>query len=171
MKNITILAVTLALAACGTPEAPANNDGAATDVPNMSEPADAPAPAVGNSAEVVPLPAPAASPIAAFPAAFQGRWGMVPNDCDPDMADVAKGLMVVSADALKFYESRAKVGKLEQLTPNAIKGTLDYAGEGQTWSKQTTLTLQDDGKTLVREEADPVLTNTYSKCPASSGNS
>src|SRR3546814_10414116 len=40
-----------------------------------------------------------------LPVDFQGRWGLVANDCDPARDD-NKGLMTVAADTLKFYESR-----------------------------------------------------------------
>src|SRR3546814_17352184 len=35
-----------------------------------------------------------------LPVDFQGRWGLVANDCDPARAD-NKGLMTVPADSLK----------------------------------------------------------------------
>ena len=165
MRAFPILAGALALAACGTNEA-ANNDSGAEDVPAATSQAEPPADlTVDNGAQTVPIPAPSPSPIKAIPAAFQGRWGMVPNDCDPKMDYMAKGLMVVSADSLKFYESRAATGDLQQVTPTKVQAMLSYSGEGQTWHKAATLTLQDDGKTLVRTETNPVVAETYSKCP------
>ncbi len=52
-----------------------------------------------------------ASPVQAapgkIPASLHGRWGMTPADCTSTRGD-AKGLLIVSADGLKFYESVAK---------------------------------------------------------------
>ncbi|MDE0880319.1 MAG: hypothetical protein OSB00_16930 [Sphingomonas bacterium] len=166
MKTCIVLAGALALAACGTNEA-ANNDSGAQDVPAATSQAGPPAElTVDNSEQTVPIAVPSPEPIAAIPASFQGRWGMVPNDCDPKNDYMAKGLMTVSAEGLKFYESRATIGDLQRLTPTRLQTTLSYSGEGQTWEKPTTLTLQDDGKTLVRTETDPPAAETYSRCPA-----
>src|SRR5215218_6684586 len=41
-----------------------------------------------------------------IPASLHGRWGLTPADCTSTRGD-AKGLLVISADGLKFYESRA----------------------------------------------------------------
>ena len=40
----------------------------------------------------------------AIPASLHGRWGLTPADCTSTRGD-AKGLLIVSADGLKFYES------------------------------------------------------------------
>jgi hypothetical protein len=156
--------VTLALGACSSGKA--GND---TDVPSATGQQQAPPElSVDNSERAVPVALPSPSPISSIPAAFHGRWGMVPNDCEPGRAD-AKGLMTISADKLAFYESRATFAQLRQVTPNQLTGSLNYDGEGQHWTKQTTLTLQDAGKTLIREEADPAGAQTYSKCPDTNG--
>ena len=39
----------------------------------------------------------------AIPASLHGRWGLTPADCTSTRGD-AKGLLIVSADGLKFYE-------------------------------------------------------------------
>src|SRR5687767_8399070 len=44
---------------------------------------------------------------AAIPEALQGRWALTPDDCTSARGD-AKGLLVVSRDELRFYESVAK---------------------------------------------------------------
>ena len=43
----------------------------------------------------------------AIPASLHGRWGLTPADCTSTRGD-AKGLLIVSADGLKFYESLGK---------------------------------------------------------------
>ena len=170
MRMLPLLALTLSLAACGSPETAANND-ASADVPPASQQAAVPAELqVDNSRQAVPVTLPTPTAIDTLPAAFRGRWGMVPNDCDPKLDYMAKGLVAITADGLKFYESRATIGDLKQVTPTRVQAMLTYNGEGQTWQKATTLTLQDDGKTLIREETDPATADTYSKCPARTDN-
>src|SRR3954467_10096462 len=46
------------------------------------------------------------TPSASIPAALQGRWGLTPGDCTSTLGD-AKGLLIVNATELRFYESRA----------------------------------------------------------------
>lgn len=123
--------------------------------------------------EVVPLtpeanaPVPKAdfpsTPVAAIPADFRGRWGMVPNDCIPARPD-AKGLVTVTGDTLSFYESRARASDVVRIAPAKITADLAYTGEGQSWRREATLTLLDDGKTLVRDEGQAGAFR-YSRCP------
>ena len=172
------LALALTLAACSGGES-ANNESSGgsaaveptptnlTDDPqNTLVPLDPP----GNGAATSPVPLPTASPspIAAIPADFQGRWGMVPNDCDPQRAD-NKGLLTIAGSRLSFYESRGTAAGIRQLQPTRIGFDLPMSGEGMTWSEPTTLTLLDDGKTLVREATgspDRAGSFRYSRCPA-----
>lgn len=112
-----------------------------------------------------PAPSPTASPVAALPEAFQGRWGMVANDCEPGRAD-AKGLMTVSADLLRFYESRGRVERARAPRPGTVELDLAFTGEGQAWNRTETLTLTDGGRTLVREEREPAGSYRYTRCLA-----
>jgi hypothetical protein len=115
----------------------------------------------------VPLeqPRPAPTPLSAIPQPYQGRWGLVAADCDPARAD-NKGLMTVAADKLGFYESRATPKQVRQVGGNQIQADLDYSGEGQTWSRVATLTLEEGGRVLVREEAGETPLLRYQRCPA-----
>ncbi len=163
MRTTVILAAALTLAACSGGESVDNQSGGSAAVeptPNnlMDDPQNA----------VVPIPAPSPSPIAAIPAAFQGRWGMVGADCDPARAD-NKGLLTIAGDRLSFYESRGQAGNIRQVGPAQIGFDLPMSGEGMTWSEPTTLTLLDDGKTLVRVakgSPDRAGAFRYSRCPA-----
>lgn len=178
LATITATAIALTLAACSGGES-ANNESSggsaaveptpgnlSVDPQNTLVPLDPP----GNSAPLSPVPLPTASPspIAAIPADFQGRWGMVPNDCDPQRAD-NKGLLTIAGSRLSFYESRGTAAAIRQLQPTRIGFDLPMSGEGMTWSEPTTLTLLDDGKTLVREATgspDRAGSFRYSRCPA-----
>lgn len=171
-------AVALTLAACSGGESAGNEssggsaaieptpDDLTVDPQNTLVPLDPP----GNAAVQSPVPLPTASPspIAAIPADFRGRWGMVPNDCDPKRAD-NKGLLTIAGNRLSFYESRGTADTIRQLEPTRIGFDLPMRGEGMTWSEPTTLTLLDDGKTLVREvtgSPDRAGSFRYSRCPA-----
>lgn len=163
MRLTILAAATLALAACSGGEQANNQSGGSAAVeptPNnlTADPQNA----------VVPIPAPSPSPIAAIPAAFHGRWGMVGADCDPARAD-NKGLLTIAGSRLSFYESRGQAGTIRQVRPDQIAFDLPMSGEGMTWSEPTTLTLLDDGKTLVREakgSPDRAGAFRYSRCPA-----
>ena len=176
--RLTILSAALCLAACSGGET-ANNEssgGSAAVEPtptnliddprNTLVPLDPP----GNGAAMSPAPLPTASPspIAAMPADFQGRWGMVANDCDPKRDD-NKGLLTIAGNRLSFYESRGSATGIRQTQPTQVAFDLPMSGEGMTWSEPTTLTLLDTGKTLVREVTgapDRAGSFRYSRCPA-----
>jgi hypothetical protein len=181
MPKHIIVAAALLLSACGGGEGGGNSagdngsDDAAgsvveqtpanlqDDPNNMVVPLTSPSSA--QSPAPSPVPGASASPVASLPASFQGRWGMVAKDCDPKLDYAAKGLMVVGADTLKFYESRGRIERAAASRPGTFQLDLAYTGEGQTWSRRETLTLLDDGRTLVREER-PAGSFRYTKCPA-----
>lgn len=98
---------------------------------------------------------------AALPAAMQGRWGLTPADCAPGRSD-AKGLMTISADELRFYESRAVPGADVQTSPQMVSGNFQFTGEGQTWTRYEAIKV--DGQTLIRTESGPTASFTYAKC-------
>lgn len=159
-------AAALFLTACDrTPEhREAVNNAAITD----STPDEAPPPATNNSfsPEDAANGVGAASPAeTAIPAAFHGRWGMVPGDCGPD-ASIAKGLMVVDGAKLRFYESVGKPAVVTNPTPSSMQGRFSFSGEGMEWSKDMVLTLKGDGSILVRTESDPKASYSYNRCPA-----
>ena len=97
----------------------------------------------------------------AIPAAFHGRWGMTPADCIPGLSD-NKGLLVVSADDMRFYEALAKPSDELRLTPKSVSGSFSFSGEGETWKRHEVLELQ--GHKLVRTESAPMASYTYARC-------
>jgi hypothetical protein len=93
--------------------------------------------------------------------AIQGRWGLTPADCTPNRSD-AKGLLVISANELKFYESRGTPGTSIESDHTGISGNFNFTGEGQSWSKYVSLKLQHGS--LVRTERSPMASYTYARC-------
>jgi len=165
MKQFSSVALLiLALAAC-KPATDANNAAAAAE-PNAA-PSDIEA--LPPSEEVVPpadnATANDAAPVGAIPAAFHGRWGMVPADCTTTRGD-DKGLITVDSNSIKFYESRATLAKVTMNAPENFTGDFKFTGEGQTWTKPQNLKLTGSSNTLIRSEPDPPVKLTYTRCPA-----
>ena len=86
-----------------------------------------------------------------IPAALHGRWGLVPADCTSDRGD-AKGLIVVDAQGIKFYESRGSVGEVAESDDRSIRASFAFTGEGQEWVRDMQLALSADGAQLIRRE-------------------
>jgi hypothetical protein len=119
------------------------------------------APPQPTAAAPTPGAAPEAGAAAAIPAALHGRWGLTPGDCTSTRGD-AKGLLLVSNEGLRFYESRAVPAGNVQTSANSISADFAFTGEGQNWTKFQTLTLDDDR--LVRTESSPMASVTYARC-------
>lgn len=160
MRTVLFAAALLVLASCGGNDPVANNADA-SGLPDIETlPPDemtGSGDAEGNAA-TVPADESAATVI---PAALQGRWGLAPGDCTSTRGD-AKGLMVVEADRLRFYESVAHVARLNEARPDSISGDFSFQGEGMEWSRYMTLQVRD-GK-LIRTESEPMASYTYARC-------
>ncbi|MES2059336.1 MAG: hypothetical protein V4564_25575 [Pseudomonadota bacterium] len=164
-KKLIIPAIlTCALAACNGP-ATSSNESDATSNGITVKPAETVNETTVAPGKVVDAKTPAPKSPTTFPAAFQGRWGMNANDCDPRRDD-NKGLLTVSADGLKFYESRAKVVTITTISDTGLAADLSFSGEGQTWNSKSVFQLVDGGKTLLRTEEEPAASYRYAKCPA-----
>ena len=148
-----------AIVACSGRDPVAEGANNVTGLPAVN--ADSPSPD-GSPPSKAPAatPTPAGTSPTAIPAALQGRWGLTPGDCTSALGD-AKGLLVVSQDELRFYESRAVPGKDAQGDADSFSGTFAFTGEGQSWSKFEALKLQ--GRDLVRTETNPTASFTYAK--------
>lgn len=175
MKALPCLAVALFLGGCGgnSPVAKQANNTAnlvavvdqANAVANAARaegpkqvPRAAAAPASANASAPAP---PDTSGDAPIPAVLQGRWGLTPGDCTSPLSS-AKGLMVVSSNDLRFYESRAVPGGNAVARANSFNASFRFTGEGQTWVKFETLQL--NGGKLVRTESNPAASFTYARC-------
>jgi hypothetical protein len=98
---------------------------------------------------------------AIIPSVLHGRWGLTPEDCTSTRGD-AKGLLIVSADQLKFYESVGKPAGELKISADSASGDYNFSGEGMTWKKYQVLEVQN-GK-LVRTESSPMASFTYARC-------
>ncbi len=169
MKSLhtSLIALAFAVAACDANDPvaeDADNTAGLPSVDNVAGGRDGTPSADGapptNGTAVQPAPANAA-PAASIPAALQGRWGMTPADCTSTRGD-AKGLLVVSSGGLQFYESRATPVRNAQKSDDSFSADFAFTGEGQSWTKFQTLTLDDDK--LVRTESSPMASFTYVRC-------
>lgn len=103
----------------------------------------------------------------AIPPLLRGRWGLVAADCTSTAGD-AKGLLTISADSLKFYESVATLGAVRSAAADAVTADFAFSGEGQSWKLTVALRSPDGGATLVRNDTGPDAAPqplTYQKCP------
>lgn len=100
-----------------------------------------------------------------IPAAFRGRWGMVPADCTSTRGD-AKGLIVIGPNSIKFYESLATLTKVTMNAPENFTGDFSFIGEGQTWTKSQNLKLTGSSNTLIRSDTEPAASYSYKRCEA-----
>ena len=73
-----------------------------------------------------------------IPASLHGRWGLTPADCTSTRGD-AKGLLIVSADTLKFYESVGKPAGTLKTSPDSASGDFSFTGEGMTGQRYEAL--------------------------------
>jgi hypothetical protein len=98
--------------------------------------------------------------LTAFPEEYRGRWGMTPADCKG-----GAGLMTVAASTLSFNAGvKATAKDMLAVRPDRLTATLDYTNRKGNWTSPTTMTLQDDGKALLREDARPSGMFRYQRC-------
>ena len=159
MKILPVVFALAALTACNRPDPVADDANNVEALPTLNREHPNATGAPPPAAE--PASPPPLADAVSIPAALQGRWGLTPGDCTSTRGD-AKGLLVVSADHLQFYESRAVPGEDAQMAADSISGTFAFTGEGQEWTKDQS--LERRGDKLVRTERDPVATFTYVRC-------
>ena len=103
----------------------------------------------------------AVAPEIAIPAALHGKWGLTANDCEPGRSD-AKGLVTITADGVRFYESVAKPARVSERTANSIRGEFAFTGEGMTGSGPMSWSVEGDRLTRIDSEPDSRLV--YTRC-------
>ena len=103
-----------------------------------------------------------------IPDQFHGRWALTANDCKPEYASAAKGLMVVNDSRLTSYESRGTLDRIDAWTPaNRFTANYGFSVEGMTWER--VITLERNGNRLRRTEKggeEGPVDLTYTACPA-----
>lgn len=104
-----------------------------------------------NATEEEPVVAAPQAAASGIPAALQGRWGLVPADCEPGRSD-AKGLLEVDSESLEFYESVGQLGAVSGRTAHSISANFAFTGEGMEWTREMELAIGDGGETMVRRE-------------------
>ena len=148
----------LTVAACGGSDPVDDKASRTAGLPNIN----ATAPSAAGEPHVDTQPAKAVPASATkIPGALQGRWGLTPGDCMPGRSDT-KGLMVVTADDLRFYESRAVPGADVVSDGDSISGNFAFTGEGQSWTKYEALAIRK--AVLTRTETKPSASFSYAKC-------
>ena len=144
IRNFAAALALLSLAACGGSKSE-DASSPASDMAAASE-------AASVAASGVPAPAASDSGVAVtIPDIVQGRWGLVPADCTSTKGD-NKGLLTITPVKLQFYESVGTLTDVKELAPNHIRATFDFTGEGLEWTREQTLDVAQDGKTMTRRE-------------------
>lgn len=170
--NARALILPLLLAACGGGEADYNQ----VDLKPKEAKADA---LIANAAQAqgprelarkgvpVSTPTPRGGDDDSLPAAFQGYWGVTPNDCELANVD-ASGRIAVDGATIRFFQARAQVTELRDISPARVHAVLRFRGEGEEWFRPTELRLEAGGTRLIRTEAVPggpaPATTRYQRC-------
>ena len=124
---------------------------------------DSDAPAVDNAA------APANEAVALqqgndFPSGFDGRWGVLDSDCTSPVRGASEMYVVIKGDTLTFHDRVGKVTEMTAKSAEKVTTRIDFSGRGQEWFRRTNWFLEDDGKSLIRADLNPVVNMTYSRC-------
>ena len=149
--------VFLAIAACGTHN-PVDSQARSASLPEVNAPAPT---AIGEPHGPTTPAKSEPKPSVAVPASLQGRWGLAPRDCTAT-ASGAKGLLLVTANGLQFFESHAVPATEIGADTNSISGNFAFTGDGRSWTKYEALKV--DHRRLMRTEINPSTSFTYAKC-------
>jgi hypothetical protein len=156
MRLALPMATALALAACGRPDVVAEEaDTNLLPAVNTSTPS-----VTGARPDNAVATGPGAVAAAAIPTSLHGRLGLTPGDCMESHGD--EGLLTITANEVRFYESVAVPSAKAQTSANSISAEFAFTGEGESWTRHQTFELR--GNTLVRTERDPVATFRYVRC-------
>ena len=97
----------------------------------------------------------------AFPTEFLGYWGAGDNDCE--LANTAAtGRINIDADTIRFYQSRARVQRMDRRSPQEVAVDLRFSGQGQSFYAREVYRLDAGGTMLVR--TSPTATQRYRRC-------
>lgn len=103
---------------------------------------------------------------AVIPAMIRGRWAIKAADCQAKRGTDLTAL-AIDATSLSFYESHGVLARIRERSTTRLVADYKFSGEGEDWDRLMQLTVDDDGKTLVRrdygEGAEPGPMR-YSRC-------
>lgn len=166
----TLLA--LLLTACGASDADYNAVHVDTREARAQARIDAAANTVGPrevALKGMPLatPTPNAARDRAFPTAYEGFWGVTPNDCE--LANVeAHGRINIDNDTVRLFDDEAQVERLAVRSPLAVDSVLRFSGDPGRPERTTRFVLEAGGTRLVRVEQQPggatPVTTRYQRC-------
>lgn len=99
-----------------------------------------------------------------LPTAFQGYWGVTPNDCELANTE-AHGRLNIDADTIRQWEGKGSVDRIVAATPYRAVADISFSDAGTRWKTRTTLTLGSGGMTMMRSDAGGrPLQARYQKC-------
>ena len=151
----------LLLAGCSGPEREEQQTeaaGAPVDLETLpqDESAATPTAALANG-----VTEPVVVPDSKIPVRFHGRWALREQDCSVDQPN--RGLVTISAATIRFHDSIAVAGDVQQLSPTAIRGQFAFTGAlGRTWTAPLAMRVDDPRFVLI--EGAGIPTRVYSRC-------
>jgi hypothetical protein len=97
----------------------------------------------------------------AFPTEFLGYWGAGDNDCE--LANTAAtGRINIDADTIRFYETRARVQRIDRRSAQELAVDLRFSGQGPGVYAREVYRLDAGGTALVR--TSPTAKQRYRRC-------
>ncbi|MFK3890965.1 hypothetical protein [Sphingomonas sp. NPDC079357] len=97
----------------------------------------------------------------AFPTEFLGYWGAGDNDCELANTE-ATGRLNIDADTIRFYESRARVQRIDRRSQQELAVDLRFSGDGPGVYAREVYRLDAGGTVLVRTSS--TVTQRYRRC-------
>ena len=164
-----LTAIAAALAGCGTgtneEDFAAANAGAQAAVEVVPPDESASTPTNDLATGVIDTPprigAPAPNPKTAIPSTMHGRWGLARADCAGE-SGVTKGLIAISAENIRFYNSVATPLRTHEISPRGIRAEFAFLGERGTWTGPMFWAVE--GRTLVRIDSEADSRLVYTRC-------
>lgn len=99
-----------------------------------------------------------------IPKALQGKWALAPEDCTA-VHGTARGMLTIGPTLVRFYESVAHLGRVEEVGDGRLLADFVFQGAGARWTRSEEFDALDN--VLVRREytsagsSDPV---SYTRC-------
>ena len=136
------------------PEAPGEEEPLAPEAPRDESPPPADEDPPADDAPPADDEEEGAGPAAAIPAAFRGEWNSDRSKC----GSASETRLIVGGNRLRFYESVARVRRVERVNDRTIRVTAVYRGEGERRTENRRLRLSPNGNRLTVSGAGSTLT-------------